>query len=315
MERPFPGPAPAVDVIVVNWNTREMTLACLRSLFVQTPDLAFRTIVVDNGSHDGSAAAIAAEFPQATLLAEPVNHGFAGANNLAATDATSPYLLLLNSDTVVLDRAVERLVAFAQRHPAAGIWGGRTVFADGSLNIGSAWGRFSLWAAFCFAGALRTVFPRVNKFDPEALAGWRRDTEREVDIVSGCFFLIERALWERLGGFDPAFFMYGEEADLCHRARALGARPRTTPEATIVHYGGASATSNHAATVSVLRAKIMLARRTMSPAAAWLAARLLVVGVGLRRVAYAVAARLLPRAATSAGRWREIWRLRSTWSG
>jgi GT2 family glycosyltransferase len=305
---------PVVSVIVVNWNTRTMTLECLRSLYAETSALAFETIVVDNGSSDGSAAAIAAGFPQAALLAQPVNLGFAAANNSAAERAQGRYLLLLNSDTVVLDRAVERLVAFAQARPRARIWGGRTVFADGRLNIGSAWGRFGLWAAVCFALSLRTVFPRLNLFDPEALSGWRRDTERQVDIVSGCFFLIERSLWDELGGFDPAFFMYGEEADLCDRARRRGARPRVTPDATIVHHGGASAATQYDANMSMLKAKVMLARRTMRPSRAWLARHLMVLGVGQRSLVYSVVARFVPRAGAHARRWREIWHRRASWA-
>ena len=98
----------------------------------------------------------------------------------------------------------------------------------------------SLWNLFCRAVGLTGLFPQSRLFNAEAYGGWKRDTEREVDIVTGCFFLIEHRFWDTLGGFDPLFFMYGEEADLCLRARPLGARPRITPDARIVHYGGAS---------------------------------------------------------------------------
>ena len=93
-----------------------MTLECLRSLRDQT-DLPFETIVVDNNSQDGSAEAISAEFPEIDLVARSDNLGFAGGNNLAATRANGEYLLLLNPDTVVLDHAVDRLVAFARTRP------------------------------------------------------------------------------------------------------------------------------------------------------------------------------------------------------
>ena len=103
---------PILSILVISYNTREMTLDCLRSVRSQTTT-PYELIVLDNASTDGSAAAIAAEFPEIMLLAEPVNHGFAKANNLAAAQARGEYLLLLNPDTVVLDGALDTLLAFA----------------------------------------------------------------------------------------------------------------------------------------------------------------------------------------------------------
>ena len=232
-------PTCALSVIVISYNTREMTLACLRSLRDETR-VPYELIVVDNASVDGSPEAIAVEFPEVALIAATTNQGFAGANNFAARQAHGEYLLLLNPDTVVLDGAVDRLMEFAKAMPEAGIWGGRTFYGDGSLNPGSCWRRMSLWTLFCRVTALATLFSGSATFNPEAYGGWERDSVRAVDIVTGCLLLIRRDLWEALGGFDPAFFMYGEEADLCLRARARGADPHITPEARIIHYGGAS---------------------------------------------------------------------------
>ena len=112
-----PCPAPVVSVLIISYNTRPMTLACLQSLREQTA-LPHQVIVVDNASRDGSAAAMAAAFPEVELVARPDNLGFAGGNNLAAARARGEYLLLLNPDTVVLEHAVDRLVAFARARPA-----------------------------------------------------------------------------------------------------------------------------------------------------------------------------------------------------
>lgn len=305
---------PIVSVIVVNWNTREMTLDCVDSLYRHVRGVPFELLLVDNGSTDGSAEAIAARFPQVRLFAEPVNHGFGAANNIAAREARGRYLLLLNSDTLLRDDAVSTLVRFAERTPNAYIWGGRTVFADGSLNIGSAWGAFTLWAAFCFATGLTLAMRRSELFNPEALGDWDRSTEREVDIVSGCFFLIERSWWEALNGFDPAFFMYGEEADLCARARLRGARPRVTPDATIVHHGEASKVASHDARLRITKAKVNLARRTMTPTRADMARRLLIAGTGLRAGAYRIAARVNGRLSGQAQIWGAVWRRRAEWT-
>ena len=309
-------PDPALTVIVVSYNTRAMTLECLASLRAETR-ADFETIVVDNASTDGSAEAIAEEFPEMDLLAETANHGFAGANNLAARRARGEYLLLLNPDTVVLDGAVDRLLAFARANPRALIWGGRTLYGDGSLNPASCWGRMTLWNLFCRASGLTGVFPRSELFNSEAYGGWDRSTERAVDIVTGCFLMIRRGTWEALGGFDPAFFMYGEEADLCLRARALGAAPRVTPEAEIVHYGGAADTVRADKMVRLLSGKISLIdrhfpawRRPLARALfqAWPLSRMIAT-----RALGAVTGREDLRA--SAASWSEIWARRAEWRG
>jgi len=223
---PDPAPAesevPLVSILVISYNTQAMTLACLASIAAETR-VPHEVIVLDNASPDGSASAIAERFPAMRLIASETNHGFARGNNIAAREARGRYLLLLNPDTVVLDHAIDRLVAFAERTPEAGIWGGRTVFADGRLNPMSVFADQTLWSVFCRTSGLALAFRGSPLFNPEEYGAWPRDAEREVDAVQGCFLLIRRDLWEALGGFDASFVMYGEEADLCRRARARGA--------------------------------------------------------------------------------------------
>ena len=303
-----------VSILVVSYNTRAMTLECLRSLTAQTT-VSHEVIVADNASADGSAEAIAAEFPEVLLLAQAENHGFAKANNIASEHASGRYLLLLNPDTVVLDHAVDRLIEFAEREPTAKIWGGRTVFADGSLNPASCWRRMTAWSAACRTLGLDRVLSRSSLFNREAYGGWDRDDEREVDIVSGCFFLIERRFWEELGGFDLTYEMYGEEADLCLRAQQLGARPRVSPGATIVHYGGASETVRSQKHVRLIRAKITLAHRHMGGIQQVIAVWMLRAWPLSRWLMAAAIARLRPGEGTERVRrdWRQVWDDRHTW--
>ena len=129
------------SVIIVSYNTRQLTLDCIKSALSQSGTMPCKLLVVDNASGDGSAEAIAAEFPQVELIRSEKNLGFAAANNLAARHANSDWLLLLNPDTVVLDGAIDKLVAFADTHPEFSIFGGRTLFADRSLNPFSCWRR------------------------------------------------------------------------------------------------------------------------------------------------------------------------------
>ncbi len=291
-----------------------MTQDCLRSLAVQT-SVTHEVIVVDNASSDGSAEAIAAEFPQVRLLAESTNHGFAKANNLAAVEAGGRYLLLLNPDTVVLDHAVDRLVQFAERTPSAKIWGGRTLFADGSLNPASCWRRMTAWSAWCRATGLDMAFSTSAVLNGEAYGGWDRGDEREVDIVSGCFFLIEREFWEAMGGFDLTYEMYGEEADLCLRASRHGARPRVTPDATIVHHGGASEAVKSQKHVRLIRAKITIARRHMSGLSANVAVWMLRIWPLSRWLAATLVSRVRSGVEIDRVRrdWRQVWVEREVW--
>lgn len=308
---------PKLSIIVVSYNTRGMTLACLQSVYAQTRETPFELLVIDNASADGSAEAIADAFPQARLWPLNENLGFAAGNNFAAQHANGDWLLLLNPDTVVLDGAIDRLVAFAERaqatHPQAGIFGGRTLFADGSLNPTSCWAAPSLWSTFCIASGLTSVFRGLSLFNPEAMPDWRRDTVREVDIVTGCFFLLRRSLWERLGGFDPSFFMYGEEADLCLRARKLGVRGLICPEATIIHYGGASESVRATKMVRLFRAKAQLFRRHWPPAAARVGIRLLDCWAWTRKLAFAAGRAMRPRYAAPYACWSDVLRERAQW--
>ncbi|MFN3868545.1 MAG: glycosyltransferase family 2 protein [Hyphomicrobiaceae bacterium] len=307
-------PRPEVSILVVSYNPRARTLAAISSAAAETRS-RHEIIVVDNASADGSAAAIAAHPAAPRLIALDDNIGFARANNVAARAATGDYLLLLNPDTVVLGGAIDQLLAFARARPSAGIWGGRTLFADGRLNPSSCWRRMTVWNLFCRATGLTGIFPGSRLFNSEAMAGWRRDTVREVDIVSGCFLLIRREMWQRLGGFDPTFFMYGEEADLCLRARAVGARPVVTPKATIVHLGGASEATRAGKMVRLLAAKTTLIDRHMPPMTRTIGRTLLRLWPLTRWLALAAATTLTAnlRAGQAAATWREIWDRRGEW--
>lgn len=308
-------PTIEVSILVVSYNTCALTLAALDSVMRETSCARTEVIVVDNASSDGSVAAIAAHPLRPRLIALNENIGFARANNLAAGEAVGRYLLLLNPDTVVLDRAIDRLVTFAQHRPEALIWGGRTLYADGRLNPSSCWARMTLWNLLTRATGLTALLPRTELFNGEALGGWQRDSERAVDIVSGCFLLIKRSLWDNLGGFDPLFFMYGEDADLCLRARAHGALPMVTPEATIIHHGGASERVRADKMVRLLTAKASLIIRHIGPAARAPALRLLEAWPMTRWLALAGASRVTANATyrQSADVWKQIWCRRGEW--
>lgn len=305
--------APDVSVVVISYNTRDLTLDCLRSVYAETQGHPFELIVVDNASTDGSAEAIAGEFPQARLIASDTNHGFARANNLAAANARGQWILLLNPDTVVLNGAIDTLLDFARTNDQASIFGGRTLFADGSLNPTSCWARPTLWSSFACAVGLTAMFRGSRMFDPEAMGNWRRDTVREVDIVTGCFFLLRKRDWDDLGGFDPRFHMYGEETDLCLRAARRGMACMVCPDAEIVHYGGASEKARSGKMIRLFRAKSQLYAKHWTPRTAWLGARTLDLWALVRLVAFAVGRPVGFGGRDGLQTWRTVWANRQEW--
>ena len=135
-----------VSVLIVNYRTPELVLKCLESVFHETLSTRIEVLVWDNASGDHSIDVIADRYPQVHLVAWPENIGFGAANNRLANEAKASNILLLNPDTVVLDNAIDRLYAFARDRPEAQIWGGRTVFPDGTVNPTCCWALPTLWS-------------------------------------------------------------------------------------------------------------------------------------------------------------------------
>lgn len=315
MNLPATPPAGAeLTVIIVSYNTRELTLKCLETLHATTTGVSFHTVVLDNASADGSAEAIAAAYPQVELIASTENLGFARANNLVAAQARTPWLLLLNPDTEVYEGAVETLLTFSKAHPEAGITGGRTYFPDGRLNPLSCQGPITLWSSVTRALGLSSLFRTSAFFNPEAYGDWPRDTVREVDTIVGCFLMAPKPLWDELGGFDLRYFMYGEDSDLCLRARRLGYRPMICPDARIMHLVGASSSLRVNKMVMVAKSRTSLIhdhwpawKVPLGVGAMWL--------WGALRMAAARSLALLPGPAhkARAESWAEIWARRREW--
>ena len=304
-----------LSIVIISYNTKAETLECLRSIFGEAKQFSYEIIVLDNASTDNSVPAIQQEFGERIqLITSKTNLGFAGGNNTAAQHAKGEYLLLLNPDTVILDGAIDKLVAFASSTPDAGIWGGKTLFSDMSLNPASCWMQQTLWSLTCQAFGFSSLFRRSTLFNPEGIGGWDRKGVREVDIVSGCFFLIRHDLWKKLNGFHPDFFMYGEEADLCLRAREYGAHPVVTDDATIIHLGGASEKIQAEKLVRLLKAKVLLVFRHFPPHLKNLGIFLLSCWPLTRFLAHLIAS-ALGRNSSSLRKqmWHTVWSRRKEW--
>ncbi|PYK29762.1 MAG: glycosyltransferase family 2 protein [Verrucomicrobia bacterium] len=242
----------AVDlsIVVVTHGAREMTLACLKSLAPEARKISSEVIIVDNASPDRFAAEIASFYPDFRLLPQVANLGFAAAANLAADTARGQYLLFLNPDTIVICDALVRLLEFARRNRHAGIWGVHTLFADGTINPTCCRRGPTLWRLFCTGFGLDTRFPRSSLLSGLGYPELPREAELPVDVICGVCLLVERVLWDRLGGFSPAFFMYGEDDDLCRRATNLA----------IMHHGSGTEPDREKKLCQIFAARSLIVR-------------------------------------------------------
>ena len=217
---------PRVVIIVLNWNGRELTLQCLRSL-ERLRYGNYATILVDNGSQDGSVEAVSAEFPQVKVLSLPVNFGFAGGNNAgleAALQQNPDWIMFLNNDTEVAPSLLSALISGTERFPDGAVFGPMIYYGGEEYLIWYAGGEVNL-----LLGRLRHRGIRERNRGQYDQAG-------STDFVSGCCLLIRAGLVRQLGGFDPSYAMYTEDVDLCYRARQLGAGCYYLPDGRVRHY-------------------------------------------------------------------------------
>lgn len=230
---------PDVSIVIVNWNTRDLLRDCLQSLREQAGSVAIEVIVVDNHSSDDSAATVRREFPQVQLICNQANLGFAAANNQGIAASRGRYVLLLNSDTLVLDGAIAKVVAFADSHPQAGLVGCRTLFVDGVVQPNCFLFPSVLNVALSVS-QLGLIFERNRFFGRRRMTWWNYDSVRDVEVIAGCFMLARRQAIDEVGPMAEDYFMYSEDTDWCWRFHRAGWKVLYTPEATIIHKGRAS---------------------------------------------------------------------------
>lgn len=294
-----------MDIVLVTYNSARWITRCLSSLPAALDGVHAEIIVVDNASGDGSAHLVETRHPEVTLIRNSTNTGFGAAVNLGANRGRAPWVLLLNPDMEARPGSLRALLAFAKSHPGHGLYGGRTLTPDGDVEPSSCWGLPTLWSTTCFAFGLSTAFRRSRLFDQESLGTWQRDSVREVGMVTGCLLLVDRPTWNRLGGFDERYFVYGEDADLAARAHAIGLRPIITPSAEVVHAIGQSSSGAAGSRPLVLAGKVTYLRIHFRGFAQVLALALLRLGVALRALGSALSGR--------SRKWVATWNRRAEW--
>lgn len=225
---------PLLSIIILSFNTKDITLQCLDSIYESSPSLPFEIIVWDNASHDGSVEALkeyAKQHNNLVFIAHPENIGFGRGNNRAAEQAKGIYLLFLNSDTIILDHAIDKLLKFYQQNEDHIHFLGPKIFNKDMTDQPSAAPFYTPLVVF---GALflRGDYWGLTRYSPNTL--------KKVDWLHGACFMTKKEYFMKLKGFDESIFMYMEEVDLQYRAHQLGYSSYFYPDAKIIHLGSAS---------------------------------------------------------------------------
>ncbi len=228
-----------VSIIVVAWNVRKFVYDCLKSVYDETKGIEFEVMYVDNASEDGTVEMVRAEFPEVRVIENSENMGFIKASNQGIEIAKGRYVLLLNSDTVILENAIVKAVKFADERPDTAVVGCKTFYPDGTLQR-NCFRCPAVVNMFLSATYLNKLFPRSRFFGRERMGWWDLDEVREVEAVCGCFLLARREAINQVGVMDERYFVYGDDADWCHRFRKAGWKVMFTPEPQIIHYHGAT---------------------------------------------------------------------------
>ena len=246
----------SVSIILVCYNTRELILRCLSSIYEKVKGFNFEVIVFDNNSQDGSADAIEAQYPQVKLIRSTRNLGFGAGNNRASEQANGRYLLLLNPDTLVKNGTIETLVEYAENHPEGGAWGGVCELPDGSVDPGCRQ----------ILPGIKSRFKDLFCIASRAVAHMDRneDFEGEVQVLSGAFMMLRTNVWRELGGFDESFKLYSEDTDLCYRMHKAGYKVLMTGKSRIIHNSGSGELDNPKQTLNMVRGAMHFYRKHYS---------------------------------------------------
>lgn len=229
-----------LSVIIVNYNVQCFLQQCLASVFLASEGIDMEAWVVDNGSVDGSVEMVRQQFPQVHLIANNDNPGFAKANNQALREATGDYLLLLNPDTLVERDTFRKCLDFMHEHTDCGGLTVKMIDGKGKYLKESKRGFPSPETSFYKICGLTNIFPHNKRISSYYLGHLSEDETNEIDILPGAYLMISRRAYDKVGGLDESFFMYGEDIDYSWRIKLAGFKNYYLPSARIIHYKGES---------------------------------------------------------------------------
>ena len=229
-----------LSVIIVNYNVKDFLQSLLLSLNKALKNISHEIIIVDNASTDGSVELIKNNFQNITLIANKENLGFSRANNQGLKNSNGKYLLLINPDTIVSEDTISEMINFFKNNPGTGLAGCKILNPDGSLQLACRRSFPGPWTSFCKVTGLSSLFPKSKIFARYNLTYLDENRSYEVDAVSGSFMMFTREVYEKIGGLDEEYFMYGEDLDFCYRIQKVGYKIFYVHNTKIIHYKGES---------------------------------------------------------------------------
>lgn len=229
------------SIIIPSFNTKKLLDNSLQSIKEHGSKKFNReVVVVDNASYDGSPELVEEKYKGVVLIKNKKNLGFAKACNLGLKKAKGNYIIFLNSDTIVKNKAFDIMMEYAKNNPDVGVISGKLILRDGSIDPDTHRGFPTPWSSLTFFLGLERLFPNSWLFAQYHQGYKNISTIHEIDAGAGALLLIPRKILERVNGWDENYFFYGEDIDLCYRIKQLGLKVMFHPETNVIHYKGAS---------------------------------------------------------------------------
>lgn len=230
-----------LSIIIVSYNTKQLLADCIKSIEKNLYNFSYEIVVVDNNSADGSTDMLKAEYSHVKLIANNYNAGFAKANNQGLELCSGEYILLLNSDTIVLENALSILVDYMDSHSDTAICGPKLLNSDMTLQLPCRRGFPRLINSVSYFSGISRLFPKSRIFSSYLMTYMDSGINHEVDAVSGACLMVKRRILPEIGGLlDKAFFMHFEDIDLCYRAKKSGYKVYYVHNAEVIHLKGQS---------------------------------------------------------------------------
>ncbi len=235
-----------LSIIIVNYNVKEFLQNLLHSIEKASSNISKEIIIIDNASDDGSVEVIKEKFPSVRLIENKINAGFGRANNQGLKIAKGKFILFINPDCIVSEDTFDNMISFFDSNPKCGLAGCKILNSDGTLQLACRRSFPGPWTSFTKVTGLSNFFPNSRIFARYNLTYLDENKTYEVDAVSGSFMMIRTEVYDKVGGFDEQFFMYGEDLDLCYRIQKSGFKVFYVHTTQVIHYKGESTKrSNH----------------------------------------------------------------------
>jgi GT2 family glycosyltransferase len=288
-----------LSIVIPTYNAHEWIQGCLDSIQLHRPSCPYEIIVVDDRSGDDTVEIVRRMYPDVRVFANDTNVGFGKTVNVGLCAAGGDYFLVLNNDTWMHAGALDAMIGYLDAHPDTGIVGPRVLNSDGSLQQQCRRRIPTPRAALLYFSGIASLFPKNPSIAGYLMTAADESQTTEVDSVSGACLMVRRQVLDQLHGFDPEYYLYGEDMDFCWRAKLAGWKVVYFPGAAITHFGGQGGTGKKKiyATIEWHRAMWIFYRKHRAPTVAFPERALVYSGIALK-TAVAVAVNALRRSGT-----------------